>query len=232
MQYNTIGHYLKKECHLIEPQLLAELTDHFTDSIKAAMENGKTFEESFAMAKTEFGGEVGLQKIQRTFQGQALRFYTRGTLQELASFFRKPYLFRTVLFCVLTTAFIFYYNLRLFGLGESDFWDGGIFGGLTVAPLIVIISSLQSKLETGSFSLQTRYWFTAVLLVVLVVPLYLGSFLIPFLKPPYPQFITTVCVLSSSLLYVAYARYSQRKLFPEYAWLQEVLNPGANVTLT
>lgn len=218
-QYFDIEEYLEKECRIIEPKLLEELIDHFRDSIATKMQSEDDFLRAFEGAKVDFGGVEGATKIQRNYQWYAIKFHLRGTLQEFKSFFKKPYLPRTLAFCLVVSVFILHYNLRFFGWGESNFWDGGLTAGLAMPFLIIPLYMIQQKFDTGHFSLEARYWASSILTLLVSLPFSLCSALMNFVSDPYAQIITLVYAIFGSLLYLAYALYAQRKLFPEYGWL-------------
>lgn len=217
-QYFEIEEYLKKDCRIIEPKLLEELIDHFMDGIEVARQSEDEFIEAFEVVKADFGGKVGVRKIQREWQINALKLHAKGLSHEVCSYFQRPYLWVTLAFCILVPVCVFYFNFRLIGWDRTPIWLGMVSGSLLGGGMIALVHYFQNKANFGSYGLQSRHWFTFVVSLV-------GTFLICIIgllvglitTPVYAQAMAAFFTLTGGLMFISVLRYSNRELYPEYA---------------
>ncbi len=80
-QLTAINYHLREENRLTNEDLIAELTDHYTDALNERMVHGLPFESTLTDVQQAFGGVSGLQKMERG--------YNRITFQKYDSLWMK-----------------------------------------------------------------------------------------------------------------------------------------------
>ena len=91
-QQAALDYHLRETNLLTNEELIMELTDHYTTALTERMDQNMTFETALTGIQMAFGGQKGLQKMERQYNRVTFRHYDERWRQALAIQFQKPVL--------------------------------------------------------------------------------------------------------------------------------------------
>lgn len=215
----TLYDCLRKQNQLTNEDLIRDLTDSFTADVQEQLDKGAGFETALAAVVDTFGGQTGLQRMERRYNRITFRRYdalwTRYWHKRVSSFHVLPLLiYGLVYWKVITLPKPRFDSLH--DLVNSP-W-GGVGAGIVLGLLLGLPlgSYLYSLARRGFHNLPTPVVYVLTRFVPLLSVAYLISGIVLYLasylpQPVYAALLTT-CILLTLALLLSY-RHLHQQLF-------------------
>ena len=172
-QLTAIDRHLRKENWLLNEDLIAELTDHYTNGVSEQLAQGVDFDAAIRQIHRDFGGRKGLLKMEEDCQQHKVQQVDKYTWREVRLFFERPRA------AITLSLFVGMYWLNAFsGIRESmsSLFSVGIFLisasviGSVLASVTLYIKQrhevTKTMLQPISFSFFTLYLFGVVQMIL------------------------------------------------------------------
>ena len=133
-QQATLDYHLRETNLLTNEELIMELTDHYTTALTERMRQNMTFETALSNTQIAFGGQKGLQKMERQYNRVTFRHYDERWRQMVADQFRTPLVWRWTLpayLLILTLSWFVHKPTSI-----SNFFYGGVTGAIVGSSFI------------------------------------------------------------------------------------------------